>query len=72
LPGGSCSQWPQEKLIDEKLLDLGNNIAHGKAQCPTIEDFEELYDETTALIRNLKDQISNAVVVNAYRSQAPN
>lgn len=59
----------KEKLIDEQLLDLRNNIAHGKEQCPTLEDFEILYDETTALIRNLKDQISNAITTKAYRTR---
>jgi hypothetical protein len=58
----------KEKLIDKQLLDVRNSIAHGKEHCPSPEDFEILYQEITALLRNFKDQISNAVTLRTYRA----
>jgi hypothetical protein len=58
----------KENLIDNQLLDSRNNIAHGRDLCPSLADFESLYQETTALLRNLKDQISNAVALRSYRA----
>jgi hypothetical protein len=57
----------KENLIDKQLLDLRNTIAHGKWICPKDKDFEILYQETTALLRNFKDQLANAVALNAFR-----
>jgi hypothetical protein len=56
----------KENLIDSQLLDWRNKIAHGKLLCPTEQDFELLYQETSGLLRNFKDQISNAVILRAY------
>jgi hypothetical protein len=57
----------KENLIDNQLLDWRNKIAHGRLFCPTQDDFELLYQETTGLLRNLKDQISNAITLGTYR-----
>lgn len=56
----------KEKLIDGQLLDWRNRIAHGKLMCPTLTDFELLYRETSDMLRNFKDQISNAVARRTY------
>jgi len=57
----------KSNLIDNQLLEWRNKIAHGKFLCPTQSDFQSLYEETSALIRNFKDQIVNAVVLRTYR-----
>jgi hypothetical protein len=56
----------KENLIDTQLLDARNKIAHGKLLYPTYADFEHLNAEISALLRNFKDQISNAVVTRRY------
>jgi len=53
-------------LIDSQLLDWRNRIAHGRAMCPTVPEFELLYQETSEILRNFKDQISNAVLQKTY------
>ncbi len=57
----------KENLIDSQLLELRNNIAHGKMRCPSVADFESIYQETTGLLRIFKDQISNAITLRTYR-----
>jgi len=58
----------KEKWIDERLLKIRNEVAHGRSTCPSESDFDELYAETTDLIREFKDQVSNAVYMKKYRS----
>jgi|ERR1017187_2784196 hypothetical protein len=53
-------------LIDHQLLDMRNNIAHGRSLFPSEGDFEVLYQEMSTLLRNFKDQIANAVILKAY------
>jgi len=56
----------KENLIDNKLLHLRNNIAHGRSTVPTQGDYELLYTEISSLLRNFKDQIANAVTLKSY------
>jgi hypothetical protein len=56
----------KENLIDQQLLNWRNRIAHGRLLLPTEDDFEELYQEISALLRNFKDQIANAVALKGY------
>jgi len=58
----------KENLIDTQLLDWRNTIAHGRFLCPSESDFKLLYDEISALLRNFKDQIANAVTLRTYLS----
>lgn len=56
----------KEHLIDKQLLDWRNTIAHGKWLCPNEDEFSQLYRETTTLLRNFKDQLANAIVMNRH------
>lgn len=57
----------KQNLIDNQLLHWRNTIAHGRLFCPKMEDYGLLYEETAILLRNFKDQISNAITLAAYR-----
>jgi hypothetical protein len=59
----------KENLIDRQLLDWRNSIAHGKALCPSKDDFDTLYGEVKGLLRLFKDQMENAVVLQTYKRQ---
>ena len=56
----------KEHLIDEQLLNWRNTIAHGKWICPREDEFDHLYRETTTLLRNFKDQLSNAILLDRH------
>lgn len=56
----------KEHLIDEQLLDWRNTIAHGKWICPNEDEFDHLYQETTTLLRNFKDQVANVIALNMH------
>lgn len=58
----------KENLIDKMLLDWRNTVAHGKWMCPKEDEFELLYQEITSLLRQFKDQLTNAVVSDGFRS----
>jgi hypothetical protein len=60
----------KENLIDSQLVGWRNTIAHGKGLCPKEEEFYSLYEQIVLLLRNFKDQISNAVILRAYRKSA--
>ena len=57
----------KQNIIDAQLLNWRNTIAHGQYICPSEEDFESLYLQVADLIRNFKDQLSNAAVSGSYR-----
>ena len=57
----------KENLIDVQLVGWRNKIAHGKYHYPGEKDVELLYDAVSLLLRNFKDQLSNAVASRAYR-----
>lgn len=56
----------KENLIDAQLLDWRNTIAHGKWICPKEDEFDMIYQETTTLLRNFKDQLTNAIALNVH------
>ncbi|MFH1861443.1 MAG: MAE_28990/MAE_18760 family HEPN-like nuclease, partial [bacterium] len=59
----------KENLIDTQLLYWRNSITHGKYCCPKEKDFDRLYEETTTLLRNFKEQLENAIVLNSFRKK---
>lgn len=59
-------------FIDSILLKRRNSIAHGEDTLVSIEDLNEVCDETIALMRTFGDAIENHVITKAYRaSQTP-
>ena len=58
-------------LIDAQLLNWRNKIAHGKFIVPDSAEFETLYSEMSTMMRNFKDQLSNAVALRSYLKRSP-
>jgi hypothetical protein len=57
----------KEKLIDNVFLHYRNNIAHGKGMCPSLVELEDLYREILGMIEFFRNQIENAVIMEAYK-----
>ena len=57
----------KEQLIDTQLLSWRNSIAHGQGLYPNEAEFDILYREVLEMIRNFKDQVSNAAALKLYR-----
>lgn len=55
-------------LIDERLLDNRNKIAHGEYLSLEPADTIELVGEITALLESFRDQIENAAALSSYRN----
>ena len=58
----------KEHLIDNKLLNWRNGVAHGREIYPDESEFNEVYLEITGLIRQFKDQVENAAVLRSFRA----
>ena len=58
-------------LIDEKLLDKRNTIAHGQALDIDAEDFDEVFKEVTAMMETWRNEIENACVTKRYLNPTP-
>lgn len=59
----------KEQLIDAKLLNWRNSIAHGQGLCPKEADFDILFREILDILRKFKDQVSNAAAQKSYRRE---
>lgn len=57
----------REKLIDIRLLKTRNEVAHGEFIDVEYDDFIELFDKITQLIRTFRNQISNAAALERYK-----
>jgi hypothetical protein len=54
-------------LIDESLLKRRNNIAHGDYLEVTRDDWVGLADEILLMLRQLKTDIENAIVLASFK-----
>lgn len=54
-------------LLDKKLLDSRNNIAHGKQLSMETKDYEELHSEVIIMLDHINNEIQNAAVTKGYR-----
>jgi hypothetical protein len=61
----------KEKLLDEKLLRTRNQVAHGEYIEITDNDVHDIQGECIALMEIFKNQIDNAVSLQAYKIQKP-
>jgi hypothetical protein len=57
----------KEKLLDERLLNNRNNIAHGRHIIIDTEEYFELHDEVFGLMQDFFNQVDNAVTMASYR-----
>ena len=56
-----------EKLIDKRLVDRRNSIAHGDYLPLQEEDFLEVMNRVVVLMENFRDEIDNSAVQEHYR-----
>ncbi len=57
----------KEKYIDSQLLRIRNSVAHGQNPDISEEEFYELYNEITALMTSIKNEISNSATLSSYK-----
>ena len=55
-------------LLDERLLNNRNSIAHGSELLIDTQDYVELHGVVVSLMDRFKDDIQNAVAMRSYRS----
>ena len=61
----------KEKLMDERLLNARNGIAHGQYILIGFNDYESLHGEVFALMTDFYNQVDNAAYSRAYRRATP-
>ena len=54
-------------LIDEQLLNYRNTIAHGERLSINQKGYEDLHKEVFNMLKQIKDEIENAVVLKTYK-----
>jgi len=59
----------KSNLIDVKLVEKRNGIAHGRDILVDEEEFVELLDEIMALMNELRTQIDNSTALRKYKKQ---
>jgi hypothetical protein len=57
----------KEKLIDDRLLWLRNNIAHGNWMPIDVQQYIELHDQVLGMMQLFRNQIANAAVNKEYK-----
>jgi deoxyadenosine/deoxycytidine kinase len=57
---------PKEKLIDDKLVNSRNNIAHGNYLQVDQKEFSELYEQVLEMMAYFSAQIDNAATLKIY------
>jgi hypothetical protein len=58
----------RENLIDRRLCDTRNSVAHGRETCPAVGEFSELHAEVLEMMEYLRDVILGAARAGAYRT----
>ncbi|WP_142278366.1 MAE_28990/MAE_18760 family HEPN-like nuclease [Mycobacterium europaeum] len=58
----------RENLIDRRLCDTRNSVAHGRETCPGVGEFSELHAEVLGMMEYLRDVIVGAARTGAYKS----
>lgn len=57
----------KEKLIDEKLLNSRNHIAHGQYLSFDVRDFIELHEQILEMMEVFRSQIDNSATLGMFR-----
>ncbi|WP_113721364.1 MAE_28990/MAE_18760 family HEPN-like nuclease [Aeromonas salmonicida] len=58
----------KEKLIDQKLVNRRNHIAHGQEIEIGLDDFSEMADEVLGLMTTFRNMLENSTVTESYRA----
>jgi hypothetical protein len=56
----------KKTILDERLLDRRNHIAHGEALDIGVEEYLELHDAVVALLEEFRTQVENACLNKLY------
>lgn len=56
------------QLIDRSLCDARNEIAHGREQFPTPNDFSDLHDQVMSMMETVRDRVLAAARSKSYLS----
>ncbi len=57
----------KEKLLDEKLLNARNTIAHGSYLQTDLNGYIDMQDEVLGMMELFRNQIENSVITKGYR-----
>lgn len=57
-------------IIDEQLIKVRNNIAHGRWQSIELDFFEQLQDAVLEMMEIFRTEIQNAAILGSYRALA--
>jgi hypothetical protein len=60
----------KSEIVDEKLLDSRNSIAHGEYLRVDSSDYARLHEEVIAMLEEFRTQIENAAAMKAYAHTA--
>lgn len=60
----------REKLIDEKLLNSRNSIAHGSYLQTDVDGYIEMQEQVLGMMELFRNQIENSAITRTYRIQA--
>lgn len=58
----------REQLIDRRLCDIRNSIAHGRDACPKIGEFSDLHSEVMCMMEEIRDLILAAARTGGYKA----
>jgi hypothetical protein len=58
----------KEKLLDEKLVNNRNRIAHGQFSLVDFGEYLKLHDELLAMMQDFYNQVDNSAITGAYRA----
>jgi hypothetical protein len=57
---------PKYHLIDHKLLERRNHIAHGVALDVSVDDYIELQEEVLSLMNTFRNQVENSALTGRH------
>lgn len=61
----------REQLIDRRLCDIRNSIAHGRDACPAVGEFSDLHAEVIGMMEEIRDLVLTAARTGSYKTAAP-
>lgn len=61
----------REHLIDRRLCDIRNSVAHGRETCPAVGEFADLHFEVLEMMEHLRDLIIGAARSGTYNFSPP-
>jgi hypothetical protein len=60
----------RDQLIDRRLCDTRNSIAHGREACPEVGEFSELHSDVIRMMDEMRDLVLTAARKQLYKKTA--